>query len=221
MEVRLTLSLAFADILTHYYLLRRKNKDKIEADRKLRERVEASRRYQHALREETAKREREEAYRKRRKKLEKRRKNLEKVWTVYEETWAALLNTDKKPVENELSFGDIPWPVFIQDTDNTDLRLDDITPNAIANFLRISIPPSAGTPVDRLQEYLGSAQSSPVSISDLKDVLRTTMLRFHPDKFEARVLKRVRDSDRERVKETASAVVRAVGELMKEEREKR
>lgn len=56
----------------------------------------------------------------------------------------------------------------------------------------------------------------PVDSSSAKDVLRTTMLRFHPDKFEARVLSRVQEKDKDKVKEVAGVVVRALNSLMKE-----
>ena len=161
--------------------------------------------------------------------MEKKRKAQERVWTAYEERWAKLLDADKRANENEpgkdkeraLVFADVPWPVLVGDADepSPNVRVDDITPEAITAFLRISVPSSpTGPSKDRLAELLNTQSPAPLATNplDLKDVLRSTMLRFHPDKFEARVLKRIRSSDRERVKEAASAVVRAVGELMRD-----
>jgi hypothetical protein len=47
-----------------------------------------------------------------------------------------------------------------------------------------------------------------------KEELRGTMLRFHPDKFEGRVIPRVRDEERAAVREGANAVTRAISALM-------
>ena len=66
------------------------------------------------------------------------------------------------------------------------VRIEDLTAEAIAAFL---LPPS---------DF--DAPSADPS-KERKEKLRETMLRFHPDKFEGRVMKRVREKDRERVKE--------------------
>ncbi|KAH9915481.1 uncharacterized protein B0H18DRAFT_1124872 [Fomitopsis serialis] len=47
-----------------------------------------------------------------------------------------------------------------------------------------------------------------------KDKLRETMLRFHPDKFEGRILKLVAEDERETVMEAVGIVVRVVSGLM-------
>ena len=47
-----------------------------------------------------------------------------------------------------------------------------------------------------------------------KERLRETLLRFHPDKFEGRILQRVEAIHRERVKEAADKLVRVVNSLM-------
>jgi len=49
-----------------------------------------------------------------------------------------------------------------------------------------------------------------------KEKLRETFLRFHPDKFEGRLMNRVRESDRERVREAVGIVVRVLNALMVE-----
>jgi hypothetical protein len=47
-----------------------------------------------------------------------------------------------------------------------------------------------------------------------REELRGTMLRFHPDKFEGRILPRVKKEERDAVREGANAVARAVAALM-------
>jgi hypothetical protein len=210
-----------------YY--RRQNAAELEARHEAKQKREAKARYARTLREETAKLEWEEQERKRRKKLEKKRKVQQGHWEAYEEKWAQLLRAEMRKAEaeegkpRELAFMDVPWPVLIDDEPPRRVHVDDITPQTISAFLRIPVPPSSQveTSADRLSNFLNPAGAqfsvaSSTASPNLKDALRATMLRFHPDKFEARVLKRVRESDRERVKEAASAVVRAISDLMKE-----
>lgn len=99
---------------------------------------------------------------------------------------AAWTNLSKPSVETVpyLKMADVPWPVFDTVQDASVLTAD-----ALSSFL--------------LPEGVNR-----------KDRLRQTMLRFHPDKFEARVLIRVVEADKDRVREALGAVVRAVGELM-------
>lgn len=42
------------------------------------------------------------------------------------------------------------------------------------------------------------------------------MLRFHPDKFEGRVMRRVKESDKDKVREAVGQVARALNALMGE-----
>jgi len=49
-----------------------------------------------------------------------------------------------------------------------------------------------------------------------KEELRVTMLRFHPDKFEGRIIPRVKLGERAAVRDGANAVTRAVTALMDE-----
>ena len=51
-----------------------------------------------------------------------------------------------------------------------------------------------------------------------KDILRAAMLKFHPDKFEARILSRVREKDKEIVKEAGGIVMRHLNELSEDNR---
>ncbi|KAH9036127.1 hypothetical protein EDB85DRAFT_1941291 [Lactarius pseudohatsudake] len=82
----------------------------------------------------------------------------------------------------DLGFGDVPWPVRGK---------AQLTAEAISAFLFPSGP---------------DVESGRTR----KEVLREAMLRFHPDKFEGRVIPRIRSEDRDPVREGANAVARAV-----------
>ncbi|KAI0258846.1 hypothetical protein BC834DRAFT_909242 [Gloeopeniophorella convolvens] len=106
---------------------------------------------------------------------------------AYDRAWAALL--EAPPGDGpELRFADVPWPVA---------DAASLTSDAIAAFLL----PAHGA-------------DEPEGAKARREVLRATMLRFHPDKFEGRVLVRVRPEEREAVREGMGAVVRAVTALM-------
>jgi hypothetical protein len=161
-----------------------------EAARRERERVEEERRRQRAEAEEAkerARREREQRERERLNRMaiaEAEQLRLIERLRVYEQTWAALRNNTAGT--ELLDFYDIPWPVF------GDVRCgDDVTEERILEFVR-----------HPLQEHVrGPGESQAKSI-------RSEMLRWHPDKFERKVLARVVEADREVVKETAGHIVR-------------
>ena len=50
--------------------------------------------------------------------------------------------------------------------------------------------------------------------ADKKEKLRQTLLRFHPDKFEGRIMPRIRASDKELVRDAVGRVARAINDLL-------
>ncbi len=111
---------------------------------------------------------------------------------AYERRWVGLLNS--KSISGDLGFGDIPWPVQGESP-----NISQITAQAVSAFLFF--------PGDEGIDEAGRGRAR-------KEELRGTMLRFHPDKFEGRVIPRVRDEERAAVREGANAVTRAVTALM-------
>jgi hypothetical protein len=108
---------------------------------------------------------------------------------TYERRWVELL--ESKSVD--LGFGDVPWPM----QGKADVSL--LTVEVISEFLFptcLDEPEGGGRGRTRREE------------------LRGTMLRFHPDKFEGRVIPRVKVEEKEAVREGANAVTRAVAALM-------
>lgn len=120
-----------------------------------------------------------------------------------------------------LSFDDIPWPIATaHHRDKSERRhhsksrapesLDDIrksinaaemTADAIASFL---LPVAAA---------ISDAERG-LKKKERKDKLRETFLRFHPDKFEGRFMKRIKEEEREKVREAIGQVSRALNTLM-------
>jgi hypothetical protein len=111
----------------------------------------------------------------------------------YEATWSALRSNDET-VAARLAFCNVPWPVF-EDV----RRIEDITRERILAFV-----------CHPLQERVlaeGEAKA-----------IRAEILRWHPDKFNGRVLKNVVEGDREAVRETAGHVARILTRFSAENR---
>ncbi|KAF7351142.1 hypothetical protein MSAN_01676700 [Mycena sanguinolenta] len=147
-----------------------------------------------------------------RKKLEKEIRRADYAREEYNSRWKALLEppSDAENAQTPLRFSDIPWPIVSAHRQKPDKKrssesqngplvsLDDLTVDAIAAFLVPSTLSAEGE-TEKKQR---------------KDKLRETFLRFHPDKFEGRLMSRVRESDQQRVRDAIGAVVRALNALM-------
>lgn len=119
---------------------------------------------------------------------EAQRRALER-WATYEAAWTKLNSSIEL-----LSFADIPWPLVNKPTDPMQLR----DRNAVAQFLFETL-------------HIPGVKSS------RKDRVRTSLLRWHPDKLGA-LLARVREDDVEAVKDAVDAVVIVLMELQDQEK---
>ena len=129
----------------------------------------------------------------------------------YDKRWNELLDRgDRNASPGEgLKFEHIPWPIHWARSQSkrhsTTIGLDDLTAEAISTFLLLSE-----------ESTFSATESKEQTKKQRKEKLRETMLRFHPDKFEGRVMNKVAESDKEMVKEAVGIVVRVVGGLMGE-----
>ncbi|KAG1739131.1 uncharacterized protein EDB91DRAFT_392752 [Suillus paluster] len=155
--------------------------------------------------------------RRKQKKREKESRREENARAEYDQKWKDLLDPNTRD-GSLLSFGDIPWPLFVpmmhSDTthsDSSSITLEHFTATAISAFL---IP---------ISTKFALAQAAGVSLptndrdkKEKKEKLRETMLRFHPDKFEGRVMRKVLEADKDRVREAVGQVARILNTLMEE-----
>ena len=159
---------------------------------------EARKERQRRLREETQRlQEESQAHRAARDaaKVEADKKKLVRWRQAYDDRWAKLLERLPEGFETvSLAFEDIPWPVSEQPSR---VSIETLSKESVSSFL-LSIPLDA--------EVLS------------KDIIRSSLLRFHPDKFTSRVLSRVRTDDVERTREAANIVVRILNDMAKDYR---
>jgi hypothetical protein len=127
---------------------------------------------------------------------ERERRRRVEAREAYRRRWVELL--ESKPQSADLGFGNIPWPVGGGGAPN----ISELTAEAISAFLFIP------------DEKQGLDDAGRVRTR--KEELRGLMLRFHPDKFEGRVMPRVRHEEKAAVREGANAVTRAVTALMEQ-----
>lgn len=131
----------------------------------------------------------------------------------YDLRWKELLTpaqADCSKSVKQITFNDVPWPVLAahrQRPDKCDststtpvISPDDLTAEAIASFL---LSPGTGAKADGEKGQ-----------KERKEKLRETFLRFHPDKFEGRFMERVRQSEKEKIREAIGQVVRVLNNLM-------
>lgn len=166
------------------------------------------------LKEETARMEKIEGERRRHRRIEKESARWIDALAQYEARWKVLLSgvDASRDLDRELNFADIPWPVLVSevgptfsaaDKSHTAPEIEDFTSEAISAFLLYDGRPSRSS----------SAETDALK-KERRDKLREAMLRFHPDKFEGRIMHRVRASDKELVRDAVGRVARAINDLL-------
>lgn len=121
------------------------------------------------------------------------------------------LQTGGEVESTELRFDDIPWPVFRPSArgGSSGLResilLDTITLENVRKFMMA---------VANHSSHLNSSSAGGI-MGNLRKTVRETIRNFHPDRFDSRVLKRVRQKDREKVKQGADLVSRVLNDLVR------
>jgi len=140
---------------------------------------------------------------------EREKKRQERRWISarqqYDQRWKTLLSDGDCSHEGRLKFIDIPWPIPNAYKTGT-ICVNDLTEDAISTFLL-----SSRAPVPT-----GAEQMATNDAKEKKDKLREAMLRFHPDKFEGRIMKLVAEVERENVREGIAQVVRVINRLLSE-----
>ncbi|KDQ55251.1 hypothetical protein JAAARDRAFT_134151 [Jaapia argillacea MUCL 33604] len=148
-----------------------------------------------AIREETKRLGREAEEERKRKRVERELRKTDDAKERYENGWKSLLAQTRG---ERLTFCDIPWPVVPANTKSkASLSTDDLTADRISSFLFSALLKPVGEEPPKTK----------------KEILRETLLRFHPDKFEGRVLGWVLESERVKVMEGVGQVARALNGL--------
>ncbi|GAW08142.1 hypothetical protein LENED_010188 [Lentinula edodes] len=118
-------------------------------------------------------------------------------WEMYDRRWAAIRREGVEFVPFPLRFDQLPWPVFHFKPTSV-ITIDDLSEDDIRFFVLNTKRPG----------YEGK---------EAKERLRAELLRYHPDKFGARVLPYVLEvnEEREKVMEGAKRVTEVLYQLLK------
>lgn len=109
----------------------------------------------------------------------------------YDSLWASILATTSSLMDIELSFTAFPWPVLCASP-----------PKSAADIKQVDVE-------DFVFHRLRIPRSDADYSTRRRQAVKDALLRWHPDKFmSGRVLSRVVEEDREKVKEAALAVGR-------------
>ena len=123
-----------------------------------------------------------------------RLQNEEKIimdrWETYEARWRTIYTSS-----GSVSWGDIPWPSIVSPESDTD-----ITPSAVHEFI--------------FATFTVRGMDGP-----RKSRIRTSLLRWHPDKLSA-VVARVPDEEQDMVRNGVNAVFMCLKQLQDEEKQR-
>ncbi|OAX42790.1 hypothetical protein K503DRAFT_682556 [Rhizopogon vinicolor AM-OR11-026] len=195
---------------------RRKHAQQYEEEARKKAEQAARRARKKEMKAETSRLEKAVEERRKQKRKEREKRREEDARAEYDRRWKDLL--DPNAQRHSLSFGDIPWPLFAPtthsdaaDLDTFSIALEHFTATAISAFL---IPVSANL---ALAQDAGASRPTFIhEKKEKKEKLREAMLRFHPDKFEGRVMRKVVETDKDRVREAVGQVARVINTLMEE-----
>ena len=114
--------------------------------------------------------------------------DIQRLFARHEEMWQTLQKAER------LTWISFPWPLIKQPS-----TPEDITTNAVDAYILSPYYPEKEKDKGRSQ----------------RDRIKEHIRRWHPDRFDTKLLPRVVEGDRENVKEGAGAVVRGLNDLLR------
>lgn len=202
-QVRRFVCFLFSDLTRNEH---RKSHAEEYAERERKKAAKAARQKEEKARKiETARLENAAEVERKRKRLERESRRLDYAREQYGVRWRALLSITGESKPPELGFNDIPWPVSAAQRHKPN--------NSNNSQSEVSVSTKELT-VEAITAFLVPADKE--DREKRKEKLRESILRFHPDKFEGRFMRFVKESEKERVQEAIGLVSRVLNALMSE-----
>jgi len=191
--------------LSYLNIFDRKTHAEEYAEQQRQKAAHAARRAEEKARKAESKRlEKEAEEERKRKKVERESRKFKQARDDYNIRWAELLaSTTDVTSGQQLAFDDIPWPIAPSQRQRSRYSMEDLTLEAISAFLLAVETTSSETEDERKKLR--------------RDRLREAFRRFHPDKFEGRFMKRVKDDDKDQVRDAIGQVSRVLNTLMSDD----
>ncbi|KDQ60395.1 hypothetical protein JAAARDRAFT_32792 [Jaapia argillacea MUCL 33604] len=143
-------------------------------------------------------------------------RKVRESWEGYEKNWSEFVQVlGGGESVGGLTFQDIPWPVRVSPR-----TVEELKAVSIKEFLLSPLSLRPGTPKADPQELLAGEQAPPPSRSltpvptTKKEIIRSSLLRWHPDKLDGLGLwVKVRDDEKDLVREGVGLVTRTIREI--------
>ncbi|WWC86581.1 uncharacterized protein L201_001458 [Kwoniella dendrophila CBS 6074] len=194
-------------------MYKKKHRSEIEQKERIRKDKEEKQRLKEIEREKEA-REEEKRIKKLKKQKglnEERKRKEERIRWV--ERWKILSlpenHKDNDIIELNMSFNDIPWPIQPSSSSSsssiikpTSITSDDLTIDNIRLFVNSLAEDKAIN-----EEHV-----------DIRKMIRDLIKNYHPDRFNSRILTRVKDKDKDKVQEAVVLVSGILNDLVREVR---
>ncbi|WWD08281.1 hypothetical protein V865_006392 [Kwoniella europaea PYCC6329] len=179
-------------------MYRLKHRSEIEAAERKRKEKEEKERLKETEREKAQREEQKRIKRLKKQKGEDEEKKRQNERTRWRERWKNLAEKDADVVQIDMSFNDIPWPIY-RPTHSSHITIDHLSLENIRTFIHANA------------EDL--AEDGKV---DIRKTIREAIRNYHPDRFNSRILVRVKEKDKEMVKEGVGLVSGLLNDLVKE-----
>lgn len=144
-------------------------------------------------------------------------KEVQGRFDEYERRWAELLGRERRMAmsfesqSEELKFGDIPWPVYVDGKK----KKDGAKSKSSGTWNKLPIVPKVEVS-DLTMENVEAFLTDPLKVRGCKisrkERVRSSFLRWHPDKI-TRLISKVTESDRKDVEDGIGAIVRCLQEM--------
>ncbi|KAK8870088.1 hypothetical protein IAR55_000658 [Kwoniella newhampshirensis] len=181
-------------------MYRRKHRAELEAAERRRKEKEEKERKKEKEREKASKEEERRLKKLKKQKGDDEERKRKEERGRWKDRWKKLGETGGEVEETELRFDDIPWPVYRSSNSTTTVISEDhLTIDNVRSFL-----------------YAVAEDEAAKGGDDLRKVIREAIRSYHPDRFHGRVLPRVREKDRDRVKDAVEKLSRVLNDLAAE-----
>ncbi|OCF71029.1 hypothetical protein I204_08265 [Kwoniella mangroviensis CBS 8886] len=181
-------------------MYRLKHRSELEAAERRRKDKEEKERLREIEREKAQREEQKRIKRLKKQKGEDEERKRQNERTRWRERWKSLAEKDADVIQIDMSFNDIPWPIYRhRPTHSSHITIDHLSLDNIRTFIHANA------------EDL--AEDGKV---DIRKTIREAIRNYHPDRFNSRILVRVKEEDKAMVKEGVGLVSGLLNDLVRE-----
>ncbi|WVW78085.1 hypothetical protein I302_100036 [Kwoniella bestiolae CBS 10118] len=177
-------------------MYRLKHRDEVDAAERRRKAREEKERLKEVERERAEREEQRRIKRLKKQKGEDEERKRTNERSRWRERWKLLGERDAEVVDIDMSFNDIPWPIY--------------RPSSSTTIEHLSI--------DNIRTFVHAVAEDTAEDGkvDIRKTIREAIRNYHPDRFNSRILVRVKEKDKGMVKEGVGVVSGILNDLVRE-----